>query len=78
MDGYGVAQALRSDPALGSTFLVAVSGYARADDVQRAYAAGFERHISKPLTLRVLEEVLAAVPPTDQNPERTLARDQGG
>jgi PAS domain S-box-containing protein len=73
MDGYGVARALRSDPVLRSTFLVAVSGYALAEDLQRAYAAGFERHLSKPVSLDVLEQVLADVPTGDVRRDRAVA-----
>jgi PAS domain S-box-containing protein len=68
MDGYAVARALRSDPLLRSIFLVALSGYALADDVQRAYAAGFDRHLSKPPDLDALELALAAAPIAEAPP----------
>jgi PAS domain S-box-containing protein len=65
MDGYEVARALRSDPSLAETFLVAVSGYALPDDLARASEAGFDRHLAKPITLEQLSSVLAAVPRAD-------------
>ena len=40
--------------------LVAISGYALPDDVARSVAAGFDRHLAKPVTLEQLAEVLAA------------------
>jgi signal transduction histidine kinase/ActR/RegA family two-component response regulator len=57
MDGYQVARAMRTDPALRETTLVALSGYATPDDVARAKAAGFDRHLAKPLDLEALERL---------------------
>jgi len=60
MDGYGVARALRADPAFSSVLLVAVTGYAAPEDRRRAANAGFDRHLGKPVPLELIEEVLAA------------------
>ncbi|HXY38994.1 MAG TPA: PAS domain S-box protein [Vicinamibacteria bacterium] len=49
MDGFQVARALREDPAFARTRLVALSGYALPEDVERARAAGFDRHLAKPV-----------------------------
>ncbi len=62
MDGYQVARAIRSDPTLAHTFLVALTGYALAEDQRRAAAAGFDRHLGKPVAIDVIEDVLANVP----------------
>ena len=59
MDGYEVARSLRADPALAGTRLVALSGYALPEDLQRAAEAGFDRHIAKPPSPETLESVLA-------------------
>lgn len=59
MDGYQVAQVLRSDQAFRGTRLLALSGYALPEDVQRALDAGFEQHLAKPPSLHRLEELLA-------------------
>jgi len=48
LDGYAVARALRADPALSGSLLVAVSGYAGEVEVRRALEAGFDRHLAKP------------------------------
>jgi two-component system CheB/CheR fusion protein len=61
MDGYGVARAIRSDPTLASTFLVALTGYALPEDQRRAAQAGFDRHLAKPVSLAQLEEALASI-----------------
>jgi PAS domain S-box-containing protein len=58
MDGYAVARALRADPALSGTRLVALSGYALEEDVERATAAGFDRHIAKPPSMEDLAAAL--------------------
>jgi PAS domain S-box-containing protein len=59
MDGYEVARAFRADDALRHIRLVALSGYTLPDDVQRAYDAGFDRHIAKPPGVEKLDEVFA-------------------
>jgi len=59
MSGYEVAQAMRANPQLQSTFLVALSGYAQPEDIARAQAAGFDLHLAKPLSIEQLEQLLA-------------------
>ncbi|ABA58076.1 CheB methylesterase, CheR methyltransferase, hybrid histidine kinase [Nitrosococcus oceani ATCC 19707] len=58
MDGYQVAQRLRQEPGLETLPLVALTGYGQDNDVQRAKAAGFNRHLLKPVTIETLQEVL--------------------
>jgi PAS domain S-box-containing protein len=60
MDGYEVARTLRGDPDLAATLLVALSGYALPDDLEKAAQAGFHRHLAKPVSLDELGSVLAA------------------
>jgi two-component system CheB/CheR fusion protein len=59
MDGYEVARAMRRDPALRAARLVALSGYAAPEDIDKARGAGFDAHVAKPLNPQRLEEVLA-------------------
>jgi len=59
MDGYAVARAIRQDPALCSTLLIAVSGHAGAEDIARAEAAGFDRHLAKPPDIGRVNALLA-------------------
>jgi PAS domain S-box-containing protein len=63
MDGYEVARAFRADPRLRSVHLVALTGYARPQDHQRALEAGFERHIAKPPNLSLLERTIEELAP---------------
>jgi len=62
MDGFEVARAFRADEALKGTYLVALTGYALSEDLQRAREAGFDLHVAKPPSLESLEALLAAAP----------------
>jgi two-component system CheB/CheR fusion protein len=59
MTGYEFARLVRRDPALASTRLVAVTGYGRPEDRERAREAGFDRHVTKPVAESMLQSVLA-------------------
>jgi CheY-like chemotaxis protein len=61
MDGYAVARELRTDPQLASCLLVALTGYAQPEDLAKAKAAGFDRHLAKPPSLEALRGLLAEV-----------------
>jgi CheY-like chemotaxis protein len=60
LDGYEVARALRADPALSGTRLIALSGYAQPEDRERALQAGFDAHLAKPPDPEALSRMLAA------------------
>lgn len=49
MDGYAVAKALRANPTLAGTPIVAVTSYAMAGDRERCLAAGCNGYIEKPI-----------------------------
>ena len=58
MDGYAVARALRAQPGLSRCRLVALTGYGRHQDRQRAREAGFDLHVVKPVDVSDLERLL--------------------
>jgi signal transduction histidine kinase/CheY-like chemotaxis protein len=58
MDGYAVARAVRSDPKIASTRLIALSGYGQADDRRRTADVGFDEHLVKPVEPDVLNAAL--------------------
>jgi len=60
MDGYELARRLRELPQLASLQLVAITGYGQAQDRARAEAAGFDRHLVKPVDLSELEKIVRA------------------
>jgi signal transduction histidine kinase/CHASE3 domain sensor protein len=55
-DGYEVARRLRREA--GPVRLVALSGYGRPEDRQRAAAAGFDEHLVKPVDLERVAAIL--------------------
>ena len=59
MDGYEVARRLRAVPGHSNLFLVAMTGYGRTEDRDKALAAGFDMHLVKPGDLETLEDLLA-------------------
>ena len=59
LDGYEVARRLRE--AKFGARLVALTGYGREDDLQRAREAGFDEHLLKPATLEQLRAAIDAV-----------------
>ena len=61
MSGYEVARHLRDDVDLKDIFLVAFSGYAQPEDLERSSAAGFDRHLVKPVDVKTLIEILSEV-----------------
>jgi PAS domain S-box-containing protein len=62
-DGYAFAQRVRAAPDATARRvpLVAMTAYARAEDRRRVLAAGFDRHVAKPIEPDELVEALAAV-----------------
>ncbi len=60
-DGYALLQRLRSSASHCSHVpAIAVTGYARDEDRDRATAAGFDAHISKPYDVEELVRMIAA------------------
>jgi len=58
-NGYQVAQRIRHLPNGGDLLLVALSGYGRADDLDRSQKAGFDHHLVKPLNFTMLYDLLS-------------------
>jgi PAS domain S-box-containing protein len=57
ISGLEVATQIRSNPALGSTVLIALSGRDQPEDVKRSRAAGFDHHLVKPARTEALERL---------------------
>ncbi|HEY6928200.1 MAG TPA: ATP-binding protein, partial [Thermoanaerobaculia bacterium] len=79
LDGYEVARRIRG--ALGSRILlVALTGYGLPEDRRRALEAGFDAHLTKPITLNAILTFLAHNPPKDngeREPDQTRERSGG-
>jgi len=58
MDGYSIASLVRNE--LGEEiFLIALTGYGQAEDRDKAVRAGFDGHLTKPITGRALRRALS-------------------
>ncbi|HYK41667.1 MAG TPA: hybrid sensor histidine kinase/response regulator [Thermoanaerobaculia bacterium] len=69
LDGYSVAVSVRAGldrPAL----LVAITGYGLPEDRRRALAAGFDDHLTKPVSVRAVLELLDRLEPAAGSLER--------
>ncbi len=64
IDGYELASRVRQMSEAAGVRLVAVTGYGRDADRQRARAAGFDGHLVKPVSLETLDRVLTAGAPS--------------
>ena len=57
MSGYEVAQRMRTH--FGPSFLlIALSGYGQKEDKSKAFAAGFNHHLTKPVSIQDMSELL--------------------
>jgi CheY-like chemotaxis protein len=59
MDGHEVARRIRAEPGMEKTPLLALTGCGRARDKQASLAAGFDRHLVKPVDPGELRPLLA-------------------
>jgi signal transduction histidine kinase/CheY-like chemotaxis protein len=60
-DGYTLARQFKAIPHQSAARLVAVTGYGTAQDIARAYEAGFDQHIVKPIDIDLLMKELEQV-----------------
>ncbi len=58
LDGFGVARALRANPATARVRLIAVTGYGSDDDRRLARESGFDHLLTKPADPGVLQQLL--------------------
>ena len=58
MNGYQLAETLRSLPDYQAVPMVAVTGYSMFDDRNRSLNAGFNEHVTKPIDPRAFLELI--------------------
>ena len=68
MDGYQLADRLRTVPGLAHLRLVALTGYGQESDRARTRRAGFQTHLVKPVDLELIDRALAGS--TDDDADR--------
>jgi CheY-like chemotaxis protein len=61
MRGEEAATQVRALPDLGSTVLIALTGYGQDKDRAAAIAAGFDLHLTKPVTFEILTDTIASL-----------------
>ena len=61
LDGFEIARRMRASSLMNNTYLVALTGYGTADARERAIAAGFDGHFTKPISPETLDELLFTV-----------------
>jgi two-component system CheB/CheR fusion protein len=71
MDGYQLLRELRQLPDMDSVPAVALTGYGRAADVERAHEEGFAAHLTKPIDIDQLLRIVRRL--TGENGEKALA-----
>ncbi|WLI91330.1 response regulator [Massilia sp. R2A-15] len=60
MNGHEVARAIRASAGMEQVELVALTGWGAGDDVKRSREAGFDQHLTKPVSIDALERALRA------------------
>ena len=61
MDGYQVAEMIKSHPFLSETRLVALTGWGHDEARRRTKESGFEHHLVKPVDVDVLRDLLVKI-----------------
>ncbi|MGJ7492902.1 CheR family methyltransferase [Variovorax sp. ZT4R33] len=61
MDGYQLMAKIRQSPPMARLPAIAVTGYGRAADVERALREGFQAHVPKPVDFEALKTVVAGL-----------------
>ncbi|HVS75556.1 MAG TPA: PAS domain-containing protein [Steroidobacteraceae bacterium] len=62
LNGYELAQRIRTEPWGRHMKLVAVTGWSQEEDRRRALAAGFDEHLTKPIELERLIGLIETLP----------------
>ncbi len=61
LSGYDVATAIRKQPGGEQIVLIAISGYGQPEDKRKALAAGFDSHLTKPVSPDDLRQILGSL-----------------
>jgi PAS domain S-box-containing protein len=63
INGYEVARQIRQQPWGQGMILIALTGWGQDEDKRRAWDAGFDHHMTKPVEPTALEKLLALISP---------------
>jgi PAS domain S-box-containing protein len=70
IDGLELAQKIRTSPWGSDIVLIAVTGWGNEDDRQKAFASGFDYHLTKPASAESIESILRSVTPLSRATKR--------
>jgi CheY-like chemotaxis protein len=59
MDGLALTRKLKADPARSGLVIIAVTAYAMKGDAEKAFAAGCDGYMSKPIDIEALPRTVA-------------------
>jgi signal transduction histidine kinase/CheY-like chemotaxis protein len=65
LDGYQLAAKVRAAPWGRGIILIAVTGWGQEEDRRRAFEAGFDHHLTKPIAAETVESLLQSLRPAD-------------
>jgi signal transduction histidine kinase/ActR/RegA family two-component response regulator len=58
MSGYSAARLMRAEPGLANVLMIALTGWGQQDARRESAAAGFDRHLVKPVDVALLRRIL--------------------
>jgi PAS domain S-box-containing protein len=70
LDGYQLAAKIRAAPWGRGIFLIAATGWGQEEDRRRAFEAGFDHHLTKPIAAETVESLLQSLDPTMTVPDK--------
>jgi PAS domain S-box-containing protein len=73
MNGYEIARRMRAETWGSQAYLLALTGWGQEDDKERAKAAGFDIHLTKPVDIPQLEALLTTFMTHHRQGERSVA-----
>ncbi|HSY06922.1 MAG TPA: PAS domain S-box protein [Steroidobacteraceae bacterium] len=78
VNGYELAQKIRATSWGQDVFLVAVTGWGQAEDRRRAFEAGFDQHLTKPIDPETVESLLQSIAAGMASAEQERRDDEPG
>lgn len=64
LNGYDACEKIRRQPWGAGTFIAALTGWGQDEDKNRSHAAGFDRHLVKPVEPATIENLIRDLPPS--------------
>lgn len=61
IDGFETLKLLRTEDGAAKAHIIAMTGHSGAEDIARCRAAGFDEHLTKPVTIDQLMQSLDAI-----------------